>query len=175
MKVGTHSGVRHQDGRDFFYLLFKMQRITDFLKENDVESDALKKYRQRLTNLHKEATLAYKSHGHEISRSTLDDFLKMRNLVVIGRKEEKVARLLRDANTFKEQFDSDKVGHRKKRVPLATKRRKLSRSVSRFLGMGSGHKSRTTPRRRWGIGQGSKSKIALAISLRVVCLNEAAS
>ena len=79
MKVGTHSEARHQDGRDFFYLLFKMQRITDFLKENDVESDALKKYRQRLTNLHKEATLAYKSHGHEISRSTLDDFLKMRN------------------------------------------------------------------------------------------------
>lgn len=136
MKVGTHSGVRHQDGRDFFYLLFKMQRITDFLKKNDVESDALKKYRQRLTNLHKEATLAYKSHGHEISRSTLDDFLKMRNLVVIGRKEEKVARLLRDANTFKEQFDSDKAGHRKKRVPFSDEEKEAIKVGIKVFGHG---------------------------------------
>lgn len=136
MKVGTHSEMRHQDGRDFLCLLFEMQRITDFLKENDVESDEVEESRQRLTKLHKEATLAYKSYGHEISRATLDDFLKMRNLVVIGRKEEKVARLLRDANTFKEQFDSDKAGHRKKRVPFSDEEKEAIKVGIKVFGHG---------------------------------------
>ena len=138
MKVGTHSKGRHQDGTgsDFLYQLFKMQRITKFLQENDVESDDLKKYRQQLTNLHKKATLAYKSHGHEISRSALEDFLKMRNLVVTGRKEEKVARLLRDANIFKEQIDSDKVGHRKKRVPFSDEEKEAIKVGIKVFGHG---------------------------------------